>query len=67
MAATMVDINRSPTCKIRVMNQFSHDVDLKQDAEIAVAERVERSLVYWRKRKAKSTARASSPRLEGSS
>ncbi|KAH3694971.1 hypothetical protein DPMN_082418 [Dreissena polymorpha] len=32
MAATMVDINRSPTCKIRVMNPFSHNVDLKQDA-----------------------------------
>ncbi|KAH3714784.1 hypothetical protein DPMN_057485 [Dreissena polymorpha] len=38
----MVDINRSPTCKVRLLNPFSQDVDLRRDAEIGVAERVER-------------------------
>ncbi|KAH3836702.1 hypothetical protein DPMN_110075 [Dreissena polymorpha] len=42
MTATMVDIYRSPTCKVRLMNPFSQDVDLRRDAEIGVAKRVER-------------------------
>ncbi|KAH3833444.1 hypothetical protein DPMN_106754 [Dreissena polymorpha] len=32
MAATMVNINRSPTCNVRLMNPFSQDVDLRRDA-----------------------------------
>ncbi|MES9884358.1 MAG: retropepsin-like aspartic protease, partial [Sedimenticola sp.] len=42
MATTLVDINSSTTCRIRVMNPFSNEVDLRQDAEIASAEKIER-------------------------
>jgi transposase InsO family protein/DNA-binding MarR family transcriptional regulator len=42
MASTLVDINRSVACKVRVLNPFKHDCTLKQDAEIGRAERIER-------------------------
>ena len=42
MAATVVNINGGPTCKVRVMNPFSSEVELKQDAVIGRAERVEK-------------------------
>lgn len=42
MAATVVNINGGPTCKVRVMNPFTSEVELKQDAVIGRAERVER-------------------------
>jgi len=40
MASTLVDVNRGPTCKIRIMNPFDEAVDLRQSAEIAVAEKI---------------------------
>lgn len=42
MASTLVDINRGPTCKIRVLNPFSDEVSLKQYAEVATAEKIDR-------------------------
>ena len=42
MASTLVDINRATTCKVRILNPFSSEVTLKQDAEIGMAERIER-------------------------
>lgn len=42
MASTLVDINRSPTCKIRVLNPYSTEVALRQDAEVATAEKIDR-------------------------
>lgn len=35
-ATTLVDINIVPTCKVRVMNPFTHDADLRHDAEIGI-------------------------------
>ena len=40
MAPSLVDINREPTCKVRVMNPFKDAVKLRQAAEIATAEKV---------------------------
>lgn len=42
MASALVDINGGPTCKIRLLNPFSKEVVLRQDAEVGVAERIER-------------------------
>ncbi|KAH3832629.1 hypothetical protein DPMN_105921 [Dreissena polymorpha] len=42
MGATLVDINKAVTCKVRVLNPQAADVALKQDAEIACAERIDR-------------------------
>ncbi|KAH3839557.1 hypothetical protein DPMN_112989 [Dreissena polymorpha] len=42
MGATLVDINKAVTCKVRVLNPQAADVALKQDAEIARAERIDR-------------------------
>ncbi|XP_052820489.1 uncharacterized protein LOC128246339 [Mya arenaria] len=42
MAATLVDVNQGPTCKIRILNPFPRDFLLRQNAEIGRAERVER-------------------------
>lgn len=42
MANTLVNINRYPTCKVRVMNPFEIQVDLKQQTEIGKAEVIER-------------------------
>lgn len=42
MAATLVDVNQGPTCKIRILNPFPSDFLLRQNAEIGRAERVER-------------------------
>ncbi len=42
MASTLVDINSAATCQIRVMNPFPDEMDLRQDAEIARAEKIER-------------------------
>jgi hypothetical protein len=42
MALTLVDINKAPTCKVRILNPLDTEVLLKQDAEIAYAEKVER-------------------------
>jgi len=39
MASTVVDVNGEPTCQICVTNPFKEAVDLRQSAEIAVAER----------------------------
>jgi len=40
MATTLVDVNRSPTCKVRVLNPLPGEVVLRQDAEVACAERI---------------------------
>lgn len=45
MGATMVDMNRSPKCKVRLVNAFANDVDLRRDAELCVAGRVEKVVV----------------------
>ena len=42
MASTLVDINGATTCKVRILNPFSSEVTLKQDAEIGMAEKIER-------------------------
>ena len=42
MASTLVDINMGTTCKVRVLNPFSQDIILRQDAEIAKAERIDK-------------------------
>ncbi|XP_052778481.1 uncharacterized protein LOC128215916 [Mya arenaria] len=42
MASTLVNLNHAPTCKIRILNPFPAEVTLKQDAEIGVAEKIER-------------------------
>ena len=42
MASSLVDINRMATCKVRILNPFPTEVDLKQDAEIGMAERIDR-------------------------
>lgn len=42
MASTLVNINRTTTCKVRVLNPYPTDMVLKQDAEIGKAERIER-------------------------
>ncbi len=42
MGSTLVDINSATTCRIRVLNPFSDEICLRQDAEIASAERIER-------------------------
>ncbi|KAH3733437.1 hypothetical protein DPMN_039864 [Dreissena polymorpha] len=41
MGATLVDINQAVTCKVRVLNPQAAVVALKQDAEIARAERID--------------------------
>ena len=41
MASVLVDINASTTCKVRVLNPFSHTVTLRQDAEVGRAEKIE--------------------------
>ena len=38
MAATLVDINQGCTCKVRILNPFSTDVSIKQDAIVGKAE-----------------------------
>ena len=42
MASTLVNINRSATSKVRVLNPFPASVKLKQDAVIGKAEKIER-------------------------
>jgi len=42
LAATLVNINSAPTCKVRLMNPFPEEAILKQNAEIARAERIDR-------------------------
>ena len=41
MASTLVNINKSPTCQVRVMNPYHSDRTVRQDAEIARAEKIE--------------------------
>lgn len=41
MASTLLDINRSPVCKVRILNPYSNEVTVKQDAVVARAERIE--------------------------
>ncbi|KAH3721057.1 hypothetical protein DPMN_063972 [Dreissena polymorpha] len=41
LAATLVNINSAPTCKVGLMNPFPEEAILKQDAEIARAERID--------------------------
>ena len=38
MAASLVDINQGCTCKVRILNPFSTDVSIKQDAVVGKAE-----------------------------
>ncbi|KAH3828508.1 hypothetical protein DPMN_130488 [Dreissena polymorpha] len=42
MASTRVNINQSPTCVIRLLNPFTTEVKLCQDAVIGSAEKIER-------------------------
>ena len=42
MASTLVDINRSPACKVRILNPHHAEVTLWQDAVIGTAEKIER-------------------------
>ena len=41
MATSLVNINSGVTCKVRVLNPFSSEVILRQDAEIGKAEKIE--------------------------
>ncbi|KAH3825211.1 hypothetical protein DPMN_127085 [Dreissena polymorpha] len=42
MASTLVDLNRNPTCQLRVLNPSDTVVELKQDAVIAQAEHADK-------------------------
>ena len=42
MAVTLVDINKTPTCKVRVLNPFPSEVKLRQDAVIGKAEQIDK-------------------------
>ncbi|KAH3699439.1 hypothetical protein DPMN_074394 [Dreissena polymorpha] len=42
MASTLVNINQSPICAIRLLNPFLTEVKLRQDAVIGSAEKIER-------------------------
>ena len=42
LASTLININQSPTCKVRVMNPFPAEVKLRQNAIIGRAEKIER-------------------------
>ena len=42
MATTLVDINKSPTCKVRVLNPLPVETTLRQNAYIGDAEQIER-------------------------
>ena len=41
MATTLVDINRTTTSKVRVLNPLPEEVKLWQDAEIGMAEKID--------------------------
>ncbi|KAH3706090.1 hypothetical protein DPMN_065470 [Dreissena polymorpha] len=41
VVATLVNINRAVTCKIKVLNPFSTGVAMRQDAEIGKADRID--------------------------
>ncbi|KAH3849356.1 hypothetical protein DPMN_091755 [Dreissena polymorpha] len=45
LAAILVNINSAPTCKVRLMNPFPEEAILKQDVEIARAERIDNVVV----------------------
>ncbi|KAH3883837.1 hypothetical protein DPMN_007805 [Dreissena polymorpha] len=42
MAATLVNVNRALTCKVRVLNPFLSNVTLRHDADIGEAEKIEK-------------------------
>ena len=42
MASTLVDINQSPTCKVRILNPHHSEVTLWQDSVIGTAEKIDR-------------------------
>ena len=42
MATTLVNLNEAPTCKVRVLNPYPTEINLRQDADIGVAERMEK-------------------------
>ncbi|KAH3838463.1 hypothetical protein DPMN_111872 [Dreissena polymorpha] len=42
MATTLVNLNEAPTCKVRVLSSYPTEVNLRQDAEIGIAERMEK-------------------------
>ncbi|KAH3777819.1 hypothetical protein DPMN_179267 [Dreissena polymorpha] len=42
MATTLVNLNEAPTCKVRVLNPYPTEINLRQDAEIGIAERMEK-------------------------
>ena len=41
MASTLVDINQSYTCKVRVLDPYPDSVSIKQDTVIGRAESIE--------------------------
>lgn len=42
MASTLLDINRGPVGQVRILNPYSTNITVRQDAEVACAERIER-------------------------
>ena len=64
LAATLVNINEGPACKVRVMNPFNEDVELKQNAVIGRAERVERIISVISKSESEVESRASVRRIQ---
>ncbi|KAH3755688.1 hypothetical protein DPMN_190386 [Dreissena polymorpha] len=42
MATILVNLNEAPTCKVRVLNPYPTEINLRQDADIGVAERMEK-------------------------
>ena len=41
MATVLVDINRNPTSKIRLLNPFPYSVDINQDSVLGQAEQID--------------------------
>ena len=64
LAATLVNINEGPACKVRVMNPFTEEVELKQNAVIGKAERVERIISVISKSESEVESRASVRRIQ---
>ena len=42
MASSLVNINEATTCKVRILNPYATEFVMRQDAEIGIAERIER-------------------------
>ena len=41
MASSLIDVNKAPTSKVRILNPFPTETTIRQDAVIGVAERIE--------------------------